>query len=107
MKKDLYQAAPEVVILTITDAASDWNVIMMTTLPFLCMGGGGGGGGGGILQIEYANCKSSVTVHFVFDSQIAKSIGSTLIWYRSDLKVSDRCLIDVYPMVFAAWVMAS
>ena len=35
------------------------------------------------------------------DAQIAKA--STSIRYRSDAKVSDQCLINVDPMVFAIW----
>ena len=38
-------------------------------------------------------------------SQIAKNIGSMSIRYRSDAKVSDRCLIDVDPTVFAIWAV--
>ena len=34
-------------------------------------------------------------------SQIAKTFGSTSIGYRSHARVSDRCLINVDPMVFA------
>ena len=37
-------------------------------------------------------------------SQIAKTIGSTLIRHRSDTSASDRCLIDFGPVVFAMWV---
>ena len=32
-----------------------------------------------------------------------KILGSTSIRYRSDTEVSERCLIDVDPMVFAVW----
>ena len=32
------------------------------------------------------------------------TFGSTSIKHQSDAKVSDRCLIDVDPMVFAIWV---
>ena len=35
--------------------------------------------------------------------KIAKTLGSTSIRYRSDAKLSDRCVIDVDPMVFAIW----
>ena len=34
---------------------------------------------------------------------IAKTLRLTSIRHRSDTKVSDRCLMDVYPRVFAIW----
>ena len=37
-------------------------------------------------------------------TQIANTLGSTLIRHRSDTEVSDRCLIDVDPRVLAIWV---
>ena len=37
------------------------------------------------------------------NSQIAKTLVSTAIRYRSDAKVSDRCLIDVAPRVLVIW----
>ena len=39
-------------------------------------------------------------------THIAKSLGSTSIRHRFDTYVSDRCLIDVDPRVFAIWVAA-
>ena len=36
-------------------------------------------------------------------SQIAKTMGSTLIRYRSDTFASDRYLIDIDPTIFAIW----
>ena len=36
-------------------------------------------------------------------TQLAKIIGSTSMEHRSDAFVSDRCLIDVGPTVFAIW----
>ena len=51
---------------------------------------------------RFANWDSSTCsiVSKNFTTQIAKTLGSTLIWHRSDAKVSDRCLIDVDPRVF-------
>ena len=37
-------------------------------------------------------------------SEIANTLGSTSITYRSDAKVLDICLIDVDPSVFAIWI---
>ena len=37
-------------------------------------------------------------------AQIAKTLGFTLIRYRSDAFVSDRYLIDINPKAFAIWV---
>ena len=37
-------------------------------------------------------------------TQIAKALGSMSVRCRSDMKVSDRCLIFVDPRVFAIWV---
>ena len=45
---------------------------------------------------DYWNLISQIT-------KIAKTLGSTSIRHRSDTKVSDRCLIDVDPRVFAIW----
>ena len=36
-------------------------------------------------------------------SQIANTLGSTSIRYRSDAKMAGRCLIDVDPMALAIW----
>ena len=38
-------------------------------------------------------------------SQLTKTFGSMSIRHRSDTKVSDRCLIDVDPKIFAIWIM--
>ena len=35
--------------------------------------------------------------------QIAKTLGSTSIWHRSDTFASDRCLTDIEQKVFAIW----
>ena len=37
-------------------------------------------------------------------AQIIKTLWSISVRHRSDAKVSDRCLIDVDPMVFVIWV---
>ena len=48
---------------------------------------------------------SSVETHiFPNETQIVKTLGSMLIRYRSDAKVSDQYLIDVALRVFAIWV---
>ena len=38
-------------------------------------------------------------------SQVAKTLGSTSTWHRSDTFASDQCLIDVEQRVFAIWDM--
>ena len=40
---------------------------------------------------------------FWITTQIAKTLGSMLIRYRSDTEVSDRRLIDIDPRVIALW----
>ena len=39
-----------------------------------------------------------------WSTHIAKTCWSTSIWYRSDAKVSDWCLIDIDPSVSAIWI---
>ena len=53
-----------------------------------------------------ASCQVNCKMYEEFPAQIAKTLGSTFIWYRSDAEVSDRCLIDVDPKVFAIWVVS-
>ena len=38
-------------------------------------------------------------------TNIAKTLGSTSIWHRSNPFASDRCIIDVDPRVFAIWLV--
>ena len=47
---------------------------------------------------------SVLSTHYY--NQIAMTIWSTSIRHRSDTFASDRCLIDIDPMVFATWVVA-
>ena len=64
-----------------------------------------------------AQCKSVVSPVPVYNgyhclalshqSQIAKTLESTSIWHRSDTEVSDRCLINADPRVFAIWNISS
>ena len=49
-----------------------------------------------VLQITYT--------HTVTHTQIAKTLGSISIRYKSDTKVLDRYLIDIDPWVSAIWV---
>ena len=41
--------------------------------------------------------------HIMAGSLITKALGSTSIRHRSNTFVSDRCLIDIDPSVFAIW----
>ena len=52
---------------------------------------------------HYENVQLAIEQDQLKMTQIAKTLKSTSIRYRSDGKVSDRCLIDVDPMVFAIW----
>ena len=55
------------------------------------------------LKLTYGKHRPELesTTHTTF--QTAQTIGSTSIWHRSDLVMSDQCLIDINPMVFAVW----
>ena len=61
-------------------------------------------------------CQCEVTVFVICSSHsdlminnpmIAKTLVSTSIRHRSDTFASDRCLIDVDPMVFAIWAAST
>ena len=55
------------------------------------------------LSLEICNSSVNHTAHFLA-TQIAKTLGSTSIRHRSDTSVSDQCLINVDPRVFAIWI---
>ena len=59
------------------------------------------------LLFGYINTMAAITVTLTLSdsaaTQITKTLGSTSIRYRSDAKVSDRCLIDVDPMISYVW----
>ena len=54
-------------------------------------------------------CIRHTVIWYIFQcestTQIAKTIGTMSIRHRSDTTVSDRCVIDVDPMVFAIWAV--
>ena len=52
-----------------------------------------------------SNLTQMGTPYTIDATQIAKTLGSMSIRYRSDANVSDRYLIDVDPRVFAIWTV--